>query len=106
MARRAMARRGARAAMWGGALAIGLAVAGEARANGRFPAANYFVAGPGARNDVLALRTTFGLVLSRDGGHQWGWVCEESYEAVGANDPSLSIGQDGALVIATFWASR
>jgi len=97
-----MARRGARAAMWGGALAIGLAVAGEAQANGRFPAANYFVAGPGARNDVLALRTTFGLVLSRDGGRQWGWVCEESYEAVGANDPSLSIGQDGALVIATF----
>lgn len=83
-------------------LALGLAWAGEARANGRFPAANYFVAGPGARNDVLALRTTFGLVLSRDGGRQWGWVCEEAYDAVGASDPSLSIGADGAVTIATF----
>ena len=94
-----MARRGARAAM----ILVGCAMApSEARANGRFPAANYFVAGPGARNDVLALRTTFGLVLSRDGGREWGWVCEEAYEAVGASDPSLSIGPDGNLVIATF----
>ena len=83
-------------------LALGLTLASEARANGRFPAANYFVAGPAARNDVLALRTTFGLVLSRDGGHSWGWVCEEAFQAIGANDPSLSIGPDGALVIATF----
>ena len=94
-----MARRGAQAAM----ILVGCAMApSEARANGRFPAANYFVAGPGARNDVLALRTTFGLVLSRDGGREWGWVCEEAYEAVGASDPSLSIGPDGNLVIATF----
>jgi MYXO-CTERM domain-containing protein len=79
-----------------------MALAGEARGNGRFPAANYFVAGPSGRNDVLALRTTFGLVLSRDGGRSWGWVCEEAYSAVGASDPSLSIGPDGSLVIATF----
>ncbi len=91
--------RGARAAL---GVTLGLALATEAQANGRFPAANYFVAGPGARNDVLALRTTFGLVLSRDGGHQWDWVCEEAYQAVGANDPSLSIGPDGMVVIATF----
>ncbi|MDO9018060.1 MAG: hypothetical protein Q8S73_12120 [Deltaproteobacteria bacterium] len=105
MRARTMARRGAQAAM----ILVGCAMApGEAQANGRFPAANYFVAGPGERNDVLALRTTFGLVLSRDGGREWGWICEEAYEAVGASDPSLSIGPDGNLVIATFmglWGS-
>lgn len=75
---------------------------GGARANGRFPAANYFVAGPGATNQVLALRTTFGLVVSRDAGRSWGWVCEEGYGAVSSTDPSFSVGADGNLVIATF----
>jgi len=37
-----------------------------ARANGRFPSAGCFIAGPGARNDVFALRTIFALLLSRD----------------------------------------
>ena len=90
---------GVRAAL---GVALAMAGAGEARANGRFPAANYFVAGPAGRNDVLALRTTFGLVLSRDGGRAWSWVCEEAYGAVGASDPSVSIGPDGNVVIATF----
>lgn len=83
-------------------LALVLGFAGEAQANGRFPAAGYFVAGPGATNDVLALRTTFGLLLSRDGGRQWDWVCEEGFYAPGAADPSISIGADGTVVVATF----
>ncbi len=73
----------------------------EARANGRFPGANYFVAGPGSRNDVFALRTTFGLLLSRDGGRAWSWVCEGAYGAI-AGDPALSIGADGTLVLASY----
>lgn len=74
----------------------------RAYANGRFPAAGYFVAGPGSRNDLLALRTTFGLLLSRDAGRSWGWVCEAAYGAVGASDPTVSIGADGTLVLASF----
>ncbi len=75
---------------------------GGAEANGRFPTANYFIAGPGTTNQVLALRTTFGLVVSRDAGRSWGWICEEGYGAVSSNDPSFSVGADGNLVIATF----
>lgn len=74
----------------------------EALTNGRFPTANYFIAGPGTTNQVLTLRTTFGLVVSRDAGRSWGWICEEGYGAVSSNDPSFSIGPDGNLVIATF----
>lgn len=73
-----------------------------ASANGRFPTAGYFVAGPGARNDVFALRTTFGLLLSRDAGRSWAWVCEAAYGAVGASDPTISVGADGTLVLASF----
>ncbi len=52
-------------------------VAGEARANGRFPTAQHVVVGPGPASDVIALRTTFGVLLSRDGGRTFGWLCEE-----------------------------
>lgn len=48
-----------------------------ARANGRFPAAQQVVLGPGARSDVITLRTTFGPLVSRDGGRGFRWYCEE-----------------------------
>jgi len=54
-----------------------LAVTTAAGANGRFPAAQHVVIGPGAASDVIALRVTFGLILSRDGGATWRWMCEE-----------------------------
>jgi hypothetical protein len=59
------------------ALAVVVATA-SAGANGRFPAAQHVVIGPGASSDVIALRATFGLVLSRDGGATWRWMCEEA----------------------------
>ncbi len=49
-----------------------------ARANGRFPAAQHVVVGPGGGSDVVALRTTFGLLLSRDGGQRFQWICEDA----------------------------
>ncbi len=78
-----------------------LVMEGRAEANGRFPTANYFVAGPGSTNDVLTLRTTFGLMISRDAGRSWAWACEEAFDTTGG-DPSVSIGFDGRLVLATF----
>ncbi len=62
----------------------------SALANGRFPSSNYFVAGPGPESRVLALRTTFGLSTSYDGGRTWGWVCEEALNAVGSTPPSTN----------------
>ncbi len=72
----------------------------EAAANGRFPAAGYLVVGPGAASSVLALRTTFGVLRSVDGARTWSWTCEESVDAVGMFDPSVSIGRGGVTVLA------
>ncbi|TAK31694.1 MAG: hypothetical protein EPO40_04255 [Myxococcaceae bacterium] len=50
---------------------------GVSHANGRFPAAQQVVLGPGARSDVIALRVTFGLLVSRDAGRTFRWYCED-----------------------------
>ncbi len=73
---------------------LALSFSFAAEANGRFPQANYLVLGPGRRNDLIVLRATFGLVLSRDHGAHWDWVCEESLDAVGTFDPSIALGAD------------
>lgn len=59
-------------------LAALLATPTGARANGRFPAAQHVVVGPAGGSDVVALRTTFGLLLSRDGGRRFQWICEDA----------------------------
>ncbi len=60
------------------AAALSLAAASSAsQANGRFPTAQHVVVGPGPSSDVIALRTTFGLLLSRNGGRTFAWMCEE-----------------------------
>lgn len=60
------------------ALSLSLAMVSPiAGANGRFPTAQHVVVGPGAESRVIALRTTFGLLLSRDGGGTFVWLCEE-----------------------------
>ncbi len=46
-------------------------------ANGRFPEAQQVVLGPGTRSDVIALRVTFGLLVSRDAGRTFRWYCED-----------------------------
>ncbi len=78
------------------------ALAGTAQANGRVPAAQHVVVGPGARSDVIALRTTFGLLISRDGGRSFRWLCEDAMFApvsVGATtDPAVEVTADGTVV--------
>ncbi len=72
-------------------------------ANGRFPTAQQVVLGPGARSDVIALRTTFGLLVSRDGGRTFYWFCEDLlfYDFIpGGNlDPSIEINANGEIVV-------
>ncbi len=87
------------------ALGVGAAVllgtSGEARANGRFPAANQLVIAP---NDpsFLVLRTTFGLLFSHDGGESWDWVCEKAVGIGNSSDPAMGIMSSNAVVAATF----
>lgn len=73
--------------------------ASTAAGNGRFPQANYLVVGPGARNDLIVLRATFGLVFSNDLGRSWDWVCEEALDAVGSFDPSIALGSDRRITL-------
>lgn len=82
------------------ALALALALASApARANGRFPAAQHAVVGPGAASSSIAVRTTFGAFVSRDGGLTFAWVCEESLGYGGRWDPPLVFDARGSLVL-------
>ena len=50
----------------------------------------------------LALRATYGLLLSSDGGSSWDWVCERAVGYGGNEDPSIVISGSGALIVGTF----
>ena len=88
------------------ALALTLGLLGwsaVARANGRFPFAQQVVIGPGSRSDVVVLRTTFGLLVSRDGGASFRWVCEDSmffpYVPGLMVDPAVEVTSEGRVAL-------
>lgn len=71
---------------------------GEARANGRYPTSQFLLVGPGVSSEVLALRTTFGIIESLDGGRSWSWLCEDlfGYGLGPPYDPPIALGSRGA----------
>ena len=69
----------------------------QARANGRFPAANQIVVAP-SDPELLILRTTFGVLLSRDRGRTWDWICERAVGNSPQEDPPLGITASGAIL--------
>jgi hypothetical protein len=75
------------------------AVAPTTEANGRFPGANHLVFGPSDAARI-AVRTTFGALLSRDGGATFRWVCEEAVGYAGQQDPAIALFEDGTLATA------
>jgi hypothetical protein len=77
------------------------AYAPDALANGRFPAASQLVVGPSDPN-LLAVRTTFGLLVSRDRGTSFDWVCETALGYSGVQDPSVGVTASGAFTLGTF----
>lgn len=83
------------------AVVAAIADAGAARANGRYPQANQLVARPGDPSR-LALRTTFGVLLSRDAGAHWDWVCESAAGYGGMQDPSLGVTGGGSVMAGTY----
>jgi hypothetical protein len=72
-----------------------------ALANGRFPAAGQIVFDPEDSQNV-ALRTTFGLLISRDRGETFDFVCESALRLGVEEDPMLAFTASGPLVVATF----
>jgi hypothetical protein len=81
------------------------ATAGVARGNGRPPATTSVHVRPGAPDDIY-LAVTFGLLISRDGGCSFRWVCEDNIGYGGTFDPHYAVGADGTIYAATFAGLR
>ena len=81
----------------GVALALGTH-AGAASANSRYPIAGQIAFSP-SQPDLVALRTTFGVLVSGDGGRNWSWICEPAVGYADVNqDPSIGWTAGAALV--------
>ncbi len=78
-----------------------LGASSEASANGRFPRADQLVFAPG-RPSELVLRATFGLLISRDAGASWDWVCERAIGFDGIEDPAVAVLNDGVVLAGLF----
>lgn len=74
-----------------------LAGSAAARANGRFPQAQAIASVPGSDGRVVFLRATFGVLVSRDTGKTWRWICERALGYEGRFDPAIATTRDGRL---------
>jgi hypothetical protein len=81
-----------------GALALVLLAPEPARANGAFPAASQLIADP-ADADHVVLRTTFGLLVTRDRGATWDWLCEAGAGYVDV-EPPMAVLPGGVILLA------
>jgi hypothetical protein len=72
----------------------------DACANGRFPAANEVFFSP-TDATFVGIRTSFGILLSHDGGSTWYWLCEDTLGiATSTEDPPIAMTEGGSLVAA------
>lgn len=108
MPRRHAALTAARPRRHAGALALALALAvaaaaaaPPAHANGRPPVTNGVFFRPGDNNTIF-VRSTFGLLVSQDGGCSFRWTCEQNVGYGGMYDPKYAVAPDGALFATTF----
>ncbi|HLL21136.1 MAG TPA: hypothetical protein VK427_03345 [Kofleriaceae bacterium] len=81
--------------------AVVLALAGQALANGRAPQTSTITFRPGAESEILA-GTSFGLLVSKDNGATWRWMCEDALPYGGAYDPDYEIMSSGAYFATTY----
>jgi hypothetical protein len=80
--------------------AIVLAAA-TAHANGRAPLTNGIYFKPGDPHS-LYVASTFGLLISRDEGCTFHWLCEQNLGYGGTWDPKYAIAADGTIFATTF----
>ena len=82
-------------------LAIVLLAPAPASANGRFPASNAVIFDP-HDSKTIYVRATFGLLVTRDGGSSWHWICEKAIGFSGMEDPTYVVTPKGAIAGGTF----
>lgn len=78
-----------------------LAAAAPVAAHGRFPEAQQLVEHP-TNPEFFAVATTFGVVVTRDGGTTWRWICRLATRAGANEDPVFALTGDGALLGGVF----
>ena len=83
-----------------GAVAALLPV-GSASGNGRFPTTTSVRFHP-SDSDIRIVATTFGLLLTGDGGASHHWVCESAVGYAGTFDPDYAVAADGSIFATTF----
>jgi photosystem II stability/assembly factor-like uncharacterized protein len=71
-----------------------------ARASGRFPASSAVIFDPHDAKTV-AVRATFGLLVTHDTGGSWHWICDRAIGFSEAEDPTYVITPKGTLIGAT-----
>lgn len=71
---------------------------GAVRANGRFPSAGHVEVDPMDPMHIV-VRATYGLVVTRDGGGTWNWVCEKAMSFSGVWDPPIGIVANGSVLV-------
>ena len=82
-----------------GLLVLGLAA--SASANGRDPYTSTITFRSGNEQHIVA-GMTFGVVLSKDGGTTWQWMCERAVGYGGMYDPDYVFTSSGAIFATTF----
>jgi hypothetical protein len=78
-------------------LAVTIVFSSTARANGRFPEAQTIETVPRSDGKTVFLRATFGILVSRDRGSSWQWICERALGYEGQWDPPITVTADGRL---------
>lgn len=91
---------GRRAASFLGALAL-VGVSSTSLANGRYPAAGEVALLPGDPQTIL-VRATYGVLLTKDAGKRWDWICEGAIGFSGSEDPMISFTADGTILAGIF----
>lgn len=91
-----MGRRRFAAAPLGIAL-LALLGSGGAAANGVFPSAGQLLVDPSEPAHIV-IRTTFGVLSTRDGGDPWDWTCEKGVGYGSGFHPPVAITGDGSVL--------
>jgi hypothetical protein len=96
---------GCRPRFWLALAIASVSLATAAHANGRPPLTNgvFFQA---TDDQSLYVRSTFGLLISHDGGCSFRWTCEQNIGYGGTFDPAYAIAADGTLFATTFSGLR
>lgn len=70
--------------------------------HGRFPATVSITVRPGSGEEMI-VGTTFGAIISSDGGSTWRWICEEAIGYPNSLDPRFVWSANGTLFVASFF---